>query len=92
MRQRANPGSPWCPRPYRRTRQAAIEAMHKLLTTGTARLTNNINFALRTVIYREFRLLFIRGHGVITQQERIETMLAWLRDPVTNLALLPFST
>jgi hypothetical protein len=32
-------------------------------------------------IYREFRLLFIRGHGVITQTERIETMLAWLRDP-----------
>jgi hypothetical protein len=32
-------------------------------------------------IYREFRLLFIRGHGVITQAERVETMLAWLRDP-----------
>ena len=32
-------------------------------------------------IHREFRLLFIRGHGIITQAERIETMLAWLRDP-----------
>ena len=32
-------------------------------------------------IYRDFRLLFIRGHGVITQTERIDTMLAWLRDP-----------
>jgi hypothetical protein len=26
-------------------------------------------------------LLFIRGYGVITQVERINTMLAWLRDP-----------
>ena len=32
-------------------------------------------------IYRDARLLFIRGHGVITQTERIDTMLAWLRDP-----------
>ena len=32
-------------------------------------------------IYRDFRLLFIRGHGVITQTERVETILAWLRDP-----------
>ena len=32
-------------------------------------------------IYRDFRLLFIRGHGVISQTERIATMLAWLRDP-----------
>jgi hypothetical protein len=32
-------------------------------------------------IYPDFRLLFIRGHGAITQTERIDTMLAWLRDP-----------
>ena len=32
-------------------------------------------------IYREFRLLFIRGHGVVTQTERVETLLAWLGDP-----------
>lgn len=32
-------------------------------------------------IYREFRLLFIRGHGVITQTERVDAMLAWLREP-----------
>jgi hypothetical protein len=32
-------------------------------------------------IYREFRLLFIRGYGVITQAERLETMHAWLQDP-----------
>lgn len=32
-------------------------------------------------IYRDSRLLFIRGHGVITQTERVETILAWLRDP-----------
>jgi hypothetical protein len=33
------------------------------------------------VTYRDFRLLFIRGHGVITQTERIDAMLAWLADP-----------
>ena len=32
-------------------------------------------------IYPELRLLLIRGHGVITQTERVDTMLAWLRDP-----------
>jgi hypothetical protein len=32
-------------------------------------------------IYRDFRLLFIRGHGVITQAERIDTIRSWLRDP-----------
>ena len=31
--------------------------------------------------YRDFRLLFIRGHGVITQTERVEAMLSWLSDP-----------
>ena len=31
--------------------------------------------------YRDFRLLFIRGHGVITQTERVEAMLSWLNDP-----------
>jgi hypothetical protein len=31
--------------------------------------------------YRDFRLLFIRGHGVITQTERVDAMLAWLSDP-----------
>jgi hypothetical protein len=36
-------------------------------------------------IYPDFRLLFIRGQGVITQAERIETMLAWLRDPAYEL-------
>jgi hypothetical protein len=32
-------------------------------------------------IYPDLRLLFIRGQGVISQQERVSTMLAWLRDP-----------
>jgi hypothetical protein len=32
-------------------------------------------------IYPDFRLLFIRGHGLVTQTERVQTMLAWLRDP-----------
>ena len=32
-------------------------------------------------IYRDFQLLFIRAHGVITQKERVEAMLAWLSDP-----------
>jgi hypothetical protein len=32
-------------------------------------------------IYHEFQLLFIRGHGVIDQTERVEAMLAWLQDP-----------
>ena len=31
--------------------------------------------------YPDVRLLFIRGHGVITQTERVEAMLAWLADP-----------
>ena len=32
-------------------------------------------------IYPDLRLLFIRGQGMITQPERVKTMLAWLRDP-----------
>jgi hypothetical protein len=32
-------------------------------------------------IYPDIGLLFIRGQGVITQQERMSAMLAWLRDP-----------
>jgi hypothetical protein len=32
-------------------------------------------------IYPDLRLLFIRGHGVITQTERVNAMLTWLRDP-----------
>ena len=32
-------------------------------------------------IYSEAQLLFIRAYGVVTQQERIQTMLAWLADP-----------
>lgn len=40
---------------------------------------------MRFCIYPDFRLLFIRGHGVITQTERVETMLAWLEDPCYEL-------
>ena len=40
---------------------------------------------IRFYIYPDFRLLFIRGHGVITQTERVETMLAWLQDPCYEL-------
>ncbi len=36
-------------------------------------------------IYPDFRLLFIRGHGMVTQTERIETMLMWLSDPAYEL-------
>jgi hypothetical protein len=32
-------------------------------------------------IYADLGLLFIRGQGVITQTERIRTMLVWLQDP-----------
>jgi hypothetical protein len=32
-------------------------------------------------IYPDSGLLFIRGYGIIAQAERINTMLAWLRDP-----------
>jgi hypothetical protein len=32
-------------------------------------------------IYADLGLLFIRGQGVITQAERIRTMLVWLQDP-----------
>ena len=32
-------------------------------------------------IYTDIGLLYIRGQGVITQRERMGTMLAWLRDP-----------
>jgi len=42
-------------------------------------------------IYREFRLLFIRGHGVITQAERIERCARGSVTPVINSALMPAS-
>lgn len=32
-------------------------------------------------IYGDGELLFVRGEGVITQTERVRTLLAWLRDP-----------
>ena len=32
-------------------------------------------------IYPDVKLLFIRGHGVITQTECVHTLLAWLREP-----------
>ncbi|HMF97092.1 MAG TPA: hypothetical protein VKE96_22495 [Vicinamibacterales bacterium] len=32
-------------------------------------------------IHPELRLLFIRGHGIVTQVERLRAMLAWLHDP-----------
>jgi hypothetical protein len=32
-------------------------------------------------IYPDVKLLFIRGHGVITQTECIHTLRAWLREP-----------
>ena len=32
-------------------------------------------------IYPDLRLLFIRGQGVITQVERVKTMIAWLHEP-----------
>jgi len=36
-------------------------------------------------IFPDQRFLFIRGQGVITQPERIQTMLAWLEDPQYQL-------
>ena len=33
------------------------------------------------IVYPELKLLFIRGTGVITQPERVSTLLSWLRDP-----------
>lgn len=32
-------------------------------------------------IYPDLGFLFIRGHGVITQTDRIQTMLSWMEDP-----------
>jgi hypothetical protein len=32
-------------------------------------------------IYPDVRLLFIRASGVVTQEERVRTLMAWLRDP-----------
>ena len=32
-------------------------------------------------IYPDVKLLFIRGHGVITQTECVHTLRAWLREP-----------
>jgi hypothetical protein len=32
-------------------------------------------------IYPDLGFLFIRAQGVITQEERVQTMLAWLEDP-----------
>ena len=46
-------------------------------------------------VYDDARLLFIRGEGVVTQSERIQTMLAWLADPAYSHcadALCDFST
>lgn len=40
---------------------------------------------MRFCIYPDFRVLFIRGHGIITQAERVDSMLAWLRDPCYEL-------
>jgi len=37
--------------------------------------------ALGYFINNDLRFLYIRGHGVVTQRERVHTMLAWLRDP-----------
>ena len=37
--------------------------------------------------YPDMQLLFIRGEGVITQRERVQTMLAWLRDPAYERCL-----
>ena len=32
-------------------------------------------------IYADIGLLYVRGQGVITQRQRMSTMLAWLREP-----------
>jgi hypothetical protein len=37
--------------------------------------------------YPDIQLLFIRGEGVITQSERVLTMLAWLQDPAYERCL-----
>jgi hypothetical protein len=55
-------------------------------TRVAAGRTNGIDHPRRVMpigfhMYRDFRLLFIRGQGVITQPERVATILAWLRDP-----------
>lgn len=36
---------------------------------------------MRFQIYPDAQLLFIRGDGLVTQAERVATMLAWLREP-----------
>ena len=50
------------------------ESPHRMLTLIHA-------MPMRFYFYPDFRLLFIHAHGVITQTERVEAMLAWLRDP-----------
>src|SRR5262245_42598589 len=32
-------------------------------------------------IYPELKIMVVRAEGVVTQPERVETMLAWLADP-----------
>jgi len=36
-------------------------------------------------IHPEVQLLVIRGDGTISQQERLETLRAWMRDPASLL-------
>jgi hypothetical protein len=44
-------------------------------------VTYAIGVSLGYDIYSDIGLLYIRGQGVMTQRERMGTMLAWLRDP-----------
>ena len=44
-------------------------------------MTYAIGMSLGFDIYEDIGLLYIRGQGEITQSQRMNAMLAWLRDP-----------
>ena len=63
-----------------------LKGFHVQFTKLVTRDTRNWRDTVLTVpmgfhIYPDVRLLFIRASGVITQPERVRTLIAWLRDP-----------
>jgi hypothetical protein len=48
---------------------------------GLARSAYAVSMPLGFHIYADLGLLFIRGQGTITQDERVRTMIVWLQDP-----------
>jgi hypothetical protein len=51
------------------------------LDRNRRRVVRYASMSLGFHIYPDVKLLFIRGHGVVTQTECVHTLLAWLREP-----------